>query len=73
MIASPATSYEILAAAPVYVVGAPYRHVADTTANDPRSAGEDVNHWLATGDPAIPRKYGATWAVKDGHLYRLST
>ena len=26
-----------------------------------------------TGDPAIPRKYGATWAVRRGHLYKPHT
>jgi hypothetical protein len=64
-------SYRILAAAPVYVVAAPVAHVADTTANMPYVRVQDVNHWLATGDPAIPRKYGATWAVRRGRLYRL--
>jgi hypothetical protein len=73
VIASLPTSYEILAAAPVYVVGAPIAHVANTKANDPAQREIDVNHWLATGDPAIPRRYGATWAVKDGRLYRLPT
>jgi hypothetical protein len=38
--------------------------------NDTRLA--DVEHWLATGDPAIPRKYGATWAVVNGHLRRVN-
>jgi hypothetical protein len=72
VIASPETSYEILAAAPVYAVAAPIAHVANTKANDPQSRIDDVEHWLATGDPAIPQKYGATWAVKDGRLNRLS-
>jgi len=71
VIASPETSYEILAAAPVYAVAAPIAHVANTRANDPQARIDDVEHWLATGDPAIPRKYGATWGVKDGHLRRL--
>ena len=30
-----------------------------------------VKRWLATGDPAVPRRYGATWAVRRGHLYPL--
>ena len=64
MIASPRTSYEILADAPVYVVAAPLAHVANTRANDPAQRIEAVDHWLATGDPAIPRRYGATWAVE---------
>ena len=54
VIASLPTSYEILAAAPVYVVGAPIAHVANTKANDPAQREIDVDHWLATGDPAIP-------------------
>ena len=28
-----------------------------------------MSRWLATGDPAIPRRYGATWAVRSGRLY----
>ncbi len=59
-------SYRILAAAPVYVVAAPVAHVADTKANRPYQRVRDVRHWLATGDPAIARKYGATWEVEAG-------
>jgi hypothetical protein len=73
VIASPAVSYEILAAAPVYVVAAPLVHVANTRANDPVQRIADVTRWLATGDPAIPRRYGATWAVEHGRLVRLRT
>jgi hypothetical protein len=72
VIASAPVGYEILAAAPVYVVAAPIPHVANTKANEPAARIADVEHWLATGDPAIPRKYGATWAVKNGRLYRLT-
>lgn len=72
VIAPAGMSYRIAAAAPVYVVAAPPAHVADTKANRPYERESDVNHWLATGDSAVPRKYGATWAVRDGHLYRLS-
>ena len=64
-------SYRIAAAAPVYVVASPAVHVANTNANRPYERIRDVQHWLATGDPAIPRKYGATWAVRGGRLYRL--
>ena len=72
VIASAPVSYEILAAAPVYVVAAPIAHVANTRANDPAERIAEVGRWLATGDPAIPRRYGATWAVdKNGRLYRL--
>jgi hypothetical protein len=71
VIASPATSYEILADAPVYVVAAPLAHVANTRANDPAARIAAVELWLKTADPAIPRRYGATWAVRDGRLYPL--
>ena len=71
VIASPVVSYEILAAAPVYVVAAPLAHVADTRANDPKRRIADVEHWLASGDPAIPRKYGASWEVRDGRLRQI--
>ena len=72
VIAAPGVSYEILASFPVYVVAAPVAHVADTRANDPARRVAEVDHWLATGDPTIPRRYGATWAVlKDGRLIHL--
>jgi hypothetical protein len=73
VIADLETSYRILAAAPVYVVAAPPVHVADTKKNRPYGRAKDVERWLETGDPAIPRRYGATWAVQDGRLYRLGT
>jgi hypothetical protein len=73
VIADPDTSYEIAAAAPVYVVAAPVPHVANTKANDPAARVADVEHWLATGDPSIPRRYGAGWAVVKGRLVRLPT
>ena len=72
VLASPEMSYRIAAAAPVYIVAAPVAHVANTNANLPYVRVRDVKHWLATGDPAIPRKYGATWAVGHGRLYRLT-
>jgi hypothetical protein len=72
VIASLPTSYEIAAVAPVYVVGAPIPHVANTKANDPALRAKQVAHWLATGDPAIPRMYGATWAVKGDRLIPLN-
>ena len=71
VIASPPVSYEIAAAAPLYVVAAPVPHVANTKANRPNARVKEVEHWLATGDPAIPRRYGATWAVRRGRLVRL--
>lgn len=72
VIAPAAMSYRIAAAAPVYVVAAPAPHVANTDANRPYDRVRDVQHWLATGDPAVPRKYGATWAVRGGRLYPLT-
>jgi len=71
IIAEPKLSYRLVAAAPVYVVAIPAVHVANTKANDPYQRLKDVARWLAHGDPAIPRKYGATWAVRHGRLYRL--
>jgi hypothetical protein len=73
VIADPETSYRIAAAAPVYLVAAPVAHVANTRANDPAARVADVEHWLATGDPAIPRRYGAGWAVVKGRLVRLTS
>jgi hypothetical protein len=73
VIADPETSYHIAAAAPVYVVAAPVPHVANTRANDPAARVADVKRWLATRDPAIPRRYGAGWAVVKGRLVRLRT
>ena len=71
VIAAPDTAYELVAAAPVYVVAAPVAHVADTKANDPAGRVAEVARWLATGDPSIPRRYGATWAVEHGRLIPL--
>jgi hypothetical protein len=73
IIASPSVSYEILADAPVYVVAAPLYPVAHTKANDPEARIKAVELWLKTGNPAIPRRYGATWAVnRNDRLYRLT-
>ncbi len=71
VIAAPETSYRIAAAAPVYLVAAPVPHVANTKANDPASRVAAVERWLRTGDPSIPRRYGAGWAVTKGRLVRL--
>ncbi len=65
------TSYEIEAVAPVYVVAAPLTHVANTKANDPVTRYRAVKHWVLTNDPSVPRRYGATWAIRGGRLYRL--
>jgi hypothetical protein len=71
IIAAPETSYRVVADAPVYVVAAPPAHVANTTKNRPYARREDVREWFRTQDPEIPRRYGATWALRDGRLYRL--
>jgi hypothetical protein len=71
IIAAPQVSYRLLAAAPVYVVAAPPVHVANTRANEPYRRVKDVEAWLAGRDPGVARRYGATWAVRKGRLYRL--
>ena len=71
IIASPQVSYRLLAAAPVYVVAAPPVHVANTRANLPYVRVKAVEAWLAGRAPGVPRRYGATWAVRQGRLYRL--
>jgi hypothetical protein len=71
VIAPLATSYRVAAVAPVYIVGAPVTHVAATTANDPYQRAKDIRRWAHTNDPAIAKRYGATWAIRGGRLYRL--
>ena len=71
IIAAPETSYRLVADAPVYVVAAPPAHVANTTENRPYARRKDVRAWFRTQDPEIARRYGATWALRDGRLYRL--
>jgi hypothetical protein len=66
IIASPQTSYHLVAAAPVYVVASPPTHVADTKANDPKRRRRDWLRFLHSGDAAIPRGYGAGWVVLRG-------
>jgi hypothetical protein len=73
IIAPPQVSYRLLAAAPVYVVAAPPVHVANTKANLPYVRVKAVTEWLAGRAPGVARRYGATWAVRKGHLYRLRT
>ncbi|HEV2592450.1 MAG TPA: hypothetical protein VGU02_11210 [Gaiellaceae bacterium] len=63
------TSYEVVADAPLYVVGLPVSHVANTKANDPYGRRNAVRRWIATKD--VPTQYGATWAIRNGRLYRL--
>jgi hypothetical protein len=71
VIAPVQTSYRVAAVAPVYIVAAPPTHVADTKANHPYARVDDIKRWIQTNDPAIARKYGATWAIRSGRLYRL--
>jgi hypothetical protein len=71
VIAPIGTSYRVVAEAPLYVVALPVSHVADTRANDPYGRFRAVRHWVLTHDPAVPRRYGATWAIRGGRLYRL--
>jgi hypothetical protein len=65
------TSYRIEADAPLYVVAAPLTHVANTKANQPVARYRAVEHWVATDDPRVPARYGATWAIRRGTLYRI--
>ena len=71
IIASPQTSYRLLAAAPVYVVCAPPVHVANTQANLPYVRIKQCADWLAGRAPGVASEYGATWAVRNGRLYAL--
>jgi hypothetical protein len=71
VIAPVQTSYEVVAAAPLYVVAAPVSHVANTKANDPYGRVRAVHRWVATGDEAIARRYGATWQIRGGRLSRV--
>ena len=49
----------------------PVSHVANTKANDPYGRRAAVEHWISTNDPAVARRYGATWAIRRGRLYPL--
>jgi hypothetical protein len=71
VIAPVQTSYRVTAAAPVYVVALPVPHVANTKANDPYTRVRLVHHWVLTNDQRVARRYGATWAIRSGRLYRL--
>jgi hypothetical protein len=48
------------------VTNAPPTHVADTKANDPKRRRREWLRFLATGNPGIPRGYGAQWVVLRG-------
>jgi hypothetical protein len=65
------TSYRIGAYAPVYVANGPPSHVANTKANDPDGRRAALVRFLASGNLAIPRRYGAEWLVlRDTELLR---
>lgn len=66
------TSYRVVADAPLYVVALPVTHVANTRANRPYVRWRAVRHWVVTNDPAVPKRYHATWAIRGGRLYRLT-
>jgi hypothetical protein len=57
------TSYRLAAYAPVYIAVAPPEHVADTKANRRQERIRDLQRFLRTGDPAIPRRYDAGYLV----------
>jgi hypothetical protein len=65
------TSYRISAFLPVYVVGVPPAHVADTTANRPTARKNSIVRFFRTGDLSIPTRYGADWLVVDDQRFRL--
>jgi len=71
VIAPVQTSYRVTADAPVYVVALPVPHVADTKANDPYTRVRLVRHWVLANDQRVAHRYGATWAIRSGRLYRL--
>jgi len=71
VIAPVAMSYRVAAVAPVYIVAAPVTHVAATKANRPYQRADDVRRWVRTGNPAIAKRYGATWQIRNGQLSRV--
>jgi hypothetical protein len=61
----PESSYEVAAAAPVYLCVAPPGHVADTVQNDPYGRRDRWRDFNRSGDLAIPRRCGARWLLID--------
>jgi hypothetical protein len=59
------SSYRAAASAPIYIAAAPPGHVADTEENRPYERRDDVRRFFASGDLAIPRRYGAGWLLID--------
>jgi hypothetical protein len=64
------TSYRIAAFAPVYIAVAPPGHVADTGTNHPYERARDGREFNATGNLAIPERYGAEYLVVDRLRFR---
>jgi len=58
-----ATSYWVVAAAPVYVASVLPGHVADTKANRPYERRDDARLFGRTGDLSIPRRYHADYVL----------
>ena len=65
------TSYRISAFLPVYVVGVPPAHVADTKANNPTARKIAIVRFFRTGDLSIPDRWGAEWLVIDDERFEL--
>ena len=68
----PESSYEIAAAAPVYICVAPPGHVADTKQNQPYVRRDQWRFFNRTGDLAIPERCGARWLLIDRERSQLS-
>ena len=61
----PETSFRLAALAPIYIANAPPGHVADTARNRPYARARDARRFVATGNLAIPKEYGAEFLVVD--------
>ena len=68
----PESSYEIAAAAPVYICVAPPGHVADTEQNRPYLRRDQWRLFNKTGDLAIPDRCHARWLVIDREVSTLT-
>ena len=66
-----ATSYRLLASAPVYVASALPGHVANTKSNRPFERRKDSVRFFRTGDLSIPRRYHAQFVLLDRARYKL--
>ena len=70
--ADPDSSYEIAAAAPVYICVAPPGHVADTEQNRPYVRRDQWRLFNRTGDLAIPEGCAARWLLIDREVSTLA-